>query len=208
MGKSPVENSFGFTLVELMAAIAIVGILAAIAIPNYNKYQRKARQAEGKLMLGSGYIAEATLKQADNGGSYSACTRAIMVNLEGLQLYSVGFNNDAGNSNLCTPQGQPAALGAVGTQISGCNAYSWRKDLTGGFAIAAVCPPAQYSLITTNRATPSSAAPAVASDLGGQVAWDSFEMIAAGSIGGSLLDKWGINEAKSIYQLQDGVAGN
>jgi type IV pilus assembly protein PilE len=41
----------GFTLVELMIAIAIVGVLAAIAYPAYEEHLRKARRAEGKTAL-------------------------------------------------------------------------------------------------------------------------------------------------------------
>jgi type IV pilus assembly protein PilA len=40
------KNSAGFTLVELMIVIAIIGILAAIAIPNYQEYTRKAKFSE------------------------------------------------------------------------------------------------------------------------------------------------------------------
>lgn len=41
----------GFSLVELMIVVAIVGVLAALAVPKYQKFQSKARQAEVKANL-------------------------------------------------------------------------------------------------------------------------------------------------------------
>ena len=47
------KRSKGFTLIELMIVVAIIAILAAIAIPQYRKFQYKAKTAEAKTNLGA-----------------------------------------------------------------------------------------------------------------------------------------------------------
>ena len=57
------KNARGFTLIELMIVVAIIGILAAIAIPNFLRFQARARQSEANSNLKTLFTGFRTLSK-------------------------------------------------------------------------------------------------------------------------------------------------
>jgi type IV pilus assembly protein PilE len=72
----------GFTLIELMVVVVILGILAAIAIPNYTEYVNRGRRAEAKTALLQ--VAQWQERTRTQTGSYATSFPA------GFGLSSVG----------------------------------------------------------------------------------------------------------------------
>ncbi len=54
------KDSQGFTLIELMIVVAIIGILAAVAIPQYQNFTKKSKASEAKVILDAITTAEAS----------------------------------------------------------------------------------------------------------------------------------------------------
>jgi prepilin-type N-terminal cleavage/methylation domain-containing protein len=76
----------GFTLIELMIVVAIIGILAAVAIPRYQNYVAKSKQAEADEIMSAIYTSE-ILYQSEYG-TYANSEAAMGVDLTGRRYYS------------------------------------------------------------------------------------------------------------------------
>ncbi len=71
----------GFTLVELLVVMLILGILAAIAIPSFFNQRDKARDADAKAAVRTAQTAMETYA-TDNNGSYAAADPAALQGIE------------------------------------------------------------------------------------------------------------------------------
>lgn len=92
----PNKKMAGFTLIEMMIVVAILGILAAIAYPSYQNYVKKAKRTEMMSELQS--IASKMEAQKIAQGSYEKITTSDMTGdypKQGPAQYSVSMSLDA-----------------------------------------------------------------------------------------------------------------
>lgn len=87
--KKLLKGNTGFTLVELMVVVAIIGILSAIAVPNFKKYQAKSKQSEAKIQLAAVYSAE--VGTSADWDTYGTCLTIMGYETPPRGYYSVGF---------------------------------------------------------------------------------------------------------------------
>jgi type IV pilus assembly protein PilA len=95
------KNRKGFTLIELMIVVAIIGILAAIAIPNFLKFQAKSKQSEAKTNLKAIYTAETGYYGENN--TYNTFDRVNWAPV-GTSRYAYSLGTDNG---IATPTPGP-----------------------------------------------------------------------------------------------------
>ena len=90
------NNDRGFTLIEMMVVVAIIGILAAIAYPSYQRYVIKTKRTD--MMSEMQNIASEIESRKLAQGSYSAISAAVKTSFatayprQGTQLYDVTIN--------------------------------------------------------------------------------------------------------------------
>ena len=125
----------GFTLIELMIVVAIIGLLAALAIPNFIRFQARSKQSEVKANLKGLFTAEKAYYQEKD--TYSSCIKKIGFSPERGNRYRYTVNTTVRGDETCnTPETRATAAGATANTDGEVMADSFKHGTGAGITAA------------------------------------------------------------------------
>jgi len=124
------KNEKGFTLIELMIVIAIIGILAAVAIPSYQNYTKRAKASEAKVMLDAIRTHQESFRAENN--RYSKTLTKVGFSTANRYYYTYAMSVGVATTFVATAT--PNATTGVGAGLTGV----WRLTNKGQLAGSAV----------------------------------------------------------------------
>ena len=225
MNINRLKGKKGFTLIELLIVIAIIGILAAIAIPTYLSYVNRAKDSEASTNLGAIFTDETAFNAtsstyinagyATNGGSGGTVTLPAGATVSGMHPFYVtgaAFSVDAapftctGGTLATTTGGTTTKIGTPPTVAT----YTGPVTALGGFGDLGFYPKGSlyfyyqagaYTTASTAAPTTASLSPGATASAGGTpLTLGSITAVANGACGGGFAAVAGTNFTGSNLQ--------